>query len=122
MRYGIDVHGVADTKKRFFALFTQRAIANGHAVHIITGNMRTPEIEEELAENGIEYTHFYSVSDKLLEDGKETHWTSPNDPWFPANEWNTAKAAYCAEQGIDLHFDDSETYGQYFKTLFVKVV
>lgn len=122
MKYGIDIHGVADTKKLFFARFSERAIANGHEVHIITGNMRTPEIEKELSGYGIEFTHFFSVSDTLLADGKETHWTSPNDPWFKAEEWNKAKADYCKENKIDLHFDDSNDYGKYFETPYVKVV
>lgn len=122
MKFGIDLHNTADKKKKFFALFSQRAITNGHEIHLITGSMRTPEIEKELKDCGIQYTHFFSVSDKLLAGGKVTHWTSPNDPWFPVNEWNAAKAAYCAVWGIDLHFDDSESYGQYFKTLYVKVV
>lgn len=122
MKYGIDIHGVADTKKKFFAEFSKRAITNGHEVHIITGNMRTPEIEKELKEYGIQYTEFFSVSDKLLAEGKDTHWTSPNDPWFDKEDWNAAKAHYCKENNIILHFDDSDEYGKYFKTPYVKVV
>ena len=122
MRYGIDIHGVADTKKRFFALFSQRAIANGHEVHIITGNMQTAEIVDELISYGIVWTHFFSVSDALLKEGKATHWTSPNDPWFDANDWNRAKGAYCFTNGIHLHFDDSDEYDKHFLTPYVRVV
>jgi len=122
MKYGIDIHGVADTKRKFFAIFSQRAIANGHEVHIITGNMRTKEIEKELESYGINYTHFFSVSDILIENNKATHWSSPTDPWFEATDWNPTKAIYCKEHQIDLHFDDSNEYSKHFSTNYVKVV
>lgn len=32
--------------------------------------------------------------------------------------WNTAKAAYCKENGIDLHIDDSQIYQTCFLTPF----
>jgi hypothetical protein len=122
MKFGIDIHGVADKKKKFFAIFSQRAITNGHEVHIVTGSLRTPEIEKELHEYGIHYTHFFSISDKLLKECKVTHWTSPNNPWFHENDWNSAKGKYCSEQGIDLQFDDSLEYGKYFTSTYVRVI
>lgn len=122
MKFGIDFHGVADTKKKFFSEFTRRVVDNGGEVHIITGNMKTEEIFATLFEYGIVYTHFFSVSDKLLEEDKATHWTSPDDPWFEAEEWNGAKANYCKENQIDLMIDDSEEYGKYFVTPYLKVV
>ena len=30
--------------------------------------------------------------------------------------WNTAKAKYCAENGIDFHIDDSKAYAKWFIT------
>ena len=122
MKFGIDIHGVSDTKKKFFAIFSQRAISNGHEVHVVTGSQKTPETEKQLKEYGIQYKHFFSISDKLLSENKLTHWTGPGDPWFAADDWNPAKANYCKEQGIDLHFDDSNEYGKHFETLYVKVI
>ncbi|MFW6121141.1 MAG: hypothetical protein ACOC80_09630 [Petrotogales bacterium] len=122
LKIGLDIHKTIDAKPQFFAKFSQRSRANGHTIVIITGSMKTTEIENELAELGIEYDDFFSVSDFLLAKGKATHWSSPNDPWFKAEDWNRAKADYCRENQIDIHFDDSDEYGKYFTTLFVKVV
>jgi hypothetical protein len=122
MKYGLDIHGVSDTKKKFFSLFSQRAIANGHEVHVITGNMRTPQIEAELKEYGIHYTHFFGVADKLLADGKVAFWKDKDNPFFDEKDWNKVKGEYCAEQGINLHFDDSDEYRKHFTTLYLKVV
>lgn len=122
MKFGIDVHGVADTKKKFFAVFTQRAIANGHEVHIITGSQKTPELEKELYEFGIRYTAFFSIADRLLAEGREVFWKDKNNPYFKKEIWEDAKGKYCAEQAIDIHFDDSRDYQKHFTTLYVRVV
>ena len=91
MKIGLDIHKTIDAKPHFFSVFSRRVRANGHIIVIITGSMKTPEIEKELKDLGIEYDEFFSVSDYLIEKGKETHWTSPNDPWFEKEEWNKAK-------------------------------
>ena len=122
MKYGIDVHGVADTKKKFFALFSQRAITNGHEVHIITGSRETWQLKFELEKSGIKFTHFFSVADYLIEKGVEVHWADKDNPWFPEDDWNKTKGLYCKQEGIDIHFDDSKTYGKYFETLYMKVI
>lgn len=121
MKFGIDIHGTIDKMSKFFATFSQRAISKGHEVHIITGSIKTPEIEKQLKNWGIQYTHFFSVSDKLLSEEKVVYWKTPKDPFFNDDDWNSAKAKYCAEQKIDLHFDDSNEYGKFFITLYLKV-
>ena len=37
MKFGFDIHGVIDTKPRFYSKLTHRLIEMGHEVHIITG-------------------------------------------------------------------------------------
>jgi hypothetical protein len=122
MRFGIDVHRVADTKKKFFAIFTKRAIEKGHEVHIITGSQRTSEIEAELKEYGIQYTHFFSIADSLLAEGCAVSWKDKDNPFFDDVYWNDAKARYCESQKIDIHFDDSREYGKHFKTLYMRII
>jgi len=122
MKFGIDIHGVSDTKKKFFAIFSQRAISNGHEVHVVTGSQKTPETEKQLQEYGIQYTHFFSVSDSLIKEGVLVHWSDRHNPWFEDVYWNDAKAKYCKENQIDLHFDDSDEYGKHFETLYVRVM
>lgn len=122
MKFGIDIHGVADTKKKFFAIFTQRLIEAGHKVHIITGSQRTVQSENQLRDWGIRYTHFFSVADKLIAEGCVVHWKDKDNPFFDDVYWNDVKAKYCEQQKIDIHFDDSEEYGKHFKTLYVRVI
>ena len=122
MKFGIDIHGVADTKRKFFAIFTQRVIEQGHQVHIITGSQRTLKIENELNSYGIRWTHFFSVADKLIAEGCVVHWKDKDNPFFDDVYWNDTKGKYCEQQKIDIHFDDSNVYGKYFKTLYVRVI
>jgi len=122
MRFGIDIHGVADTKKKFFAKFSQRIVSQGFECHIITGSRRTNELENQLKDWGIQYTHFFSIADYLITQGKEVIWKTPNDPFFKSEDWDSTKAKYCEENKIDLMIDDSDVYGKFFKTLYVKVV
>ena len=121
LKIGLDIHGCIDKYPHLFERLSADWVRMGNEVHIITGNMKTPEIVKQLAEWKISYTHFYSVSDDLLAKGKATHWTSPNDPWFHADDWNPAKAKYCRDNQIDIHYDDSDEYGKHFTTPFVKV-
>lgn len=122
MRIGLDIHGTIDKKPKFFAVFTQRAIANGHFVYVITGSQKTKELELQLKDWGIQYTHFFSIADSLIAEGVIVHWKDKDNPWFDECYWIDAKAKYCARQGIDLMIDDSETYGKYFTTLYAKVI
>ena len=43
----------------------------------------------------------------MLEDGRF---------WVPEEMWNVQKAAYCLENDIDIHLDDSVEYLKEFKT------
>lgn len=122
MKYGLDIHGVCDTKTKFFAIFSQRAIANGHECHIITGSQRTKANENFLKDLGIQYTHFFSISDYLLKEGCVAFWKDKDNPFFSEEVWNDAKANYCKRNKVDIHFDDSDEYGKFFTTLYMRVI
>jgi hypothetical protein len=122
MRIGLDIHGTIDAKPKFFANFSQRIVSLGFECHVITGSRRTPEIEQQLKDFGIQYTHFFSIADHLLLQGKEVFWKDKDNPFFCDEDWNCVKANYCAEQKIDLMIDDSDEYGKFFKTLYMRVI
>lgn len=123
MKFGLDIHGTITKKPKFFAEFSKRVISNGHEIHIITGSMRTPHLEEELKESGVIFTHFFSISDTLIAEHKKVTLKDKNNPVFDNELWNKSKAKYCDENNIDIHFDDSLEYGKYFTTtLYVRVV
>lgn len=43
-----------------------------------------------------------------------------NNPILENAVWDRTKAEYCAREEIDLHIDDSDVYGQYFTTSYLK--
>jgi len=120
-KIGVDVHGVLDDNP-FFKEMTALFVAAGHEVHIITGAQFNEHIENKFEkigiEKGVHYTHFFSISEYLLKKGTNVTWEDSDNPWFDEKSWNTAKADYCREQGIDIHFDDTEIYSKYFTTPF----
>lgn len=125
MKIGIDIHGVLD-KHPFFK---QMALAmcvhqNYNEVHIITGTsieLALKDLEKLEIVKDFHYTHLYSITDDLISRGIPVEWKDGNNPFFPYKEWDKAKAEYCAKHGIDIHFDDTEKYGEYFTTPFVLI-
>lgn len=122
LKIGLDIHNTIDAKPKFFAIFSQRLVEQGHLVFVITGSQKTPQIEKQLKDLGIRYTHFFSVADHLLLQGKEVFWKDKDNPFFCDEDWNCVKANYCAEQKIDLMIDDSDEYGKFFTTLYMRVI
>lgn len=123
LKIGIDIHGVID-KYPFFKEMAKCMLAGGHEIHIITGTTFT-KAKNDLRSIGmvstINYTNIFSVTDKLIANNIPVKWKTPNDPIFPDDIWNKAKADYCTANNIDIHFDDSDIYGLYFTTPYTKV-
>jgi len=120
-KVGIDIHGVLDAHP-FFKEMAALFVAAGHAVHIISGARFNDRVKNKFKKMGIEkgvhYTHYFSISDYLLEKNTDVRWEDPENPWFDDKAWNTAKSDYCREHGIDIHFDDTEVYSESFTTPF----
>lgn len=129
IKIGIDIHGVVDRYPEVFSFLTYSIIGNSsyfrgndNQIHIITGSSWNLEIEKFLNIINIYYTHHFSVTDYLLEKGEAVIWKDSKNPFFADDVWNKAKAEYCERNKINFHFDDSNTYGQYFKTTkYIKV-
>jgi hypothetical protein len=128
MKVGLDIHGVIDRYPEFFSFLTRTVLISlsirdtYNEIHIITGSSWTSEIKELLEKYEIYYTHYFSVTDYLLEKGEAVTWKDSKNPFFDNVVWNKAKAEYCDRNRIDFHFDDSDSYGQYFKTTkYIKV-
>lgn len=123
LRIGIDIHGVMDSNI-FFKIMARIMLAEGHEIHIITGSL-TKKAKKDLQGRGmvagINYTTIFSIADTLLERGIEVTWKDPDNPVFPDDDWNQAKAIYCEENEIDIHFDDSDIYGLYFTTPYAQI-
>lgn len=123
MKIGLDQHGVLDNIP-LFKVIGELLVSAGHEVHIITGKQWNA-IKYELSQNnifeGIHYTHHFSITDYLLQNGHSVRWEDQFNPWFDTNSWNPVKGNYCFEHNIDVHFDDTEVYADFFNTpIFIR--
>lgn len=126
MKLGFDLHGVLDDLPDTIKTLTYLVIKSGGEVHIITGSTTKRAIEEleELGlEKGSHFTHVQGLPDYLNMKGKVP--VGFNERFqnneFSDLDWNSAKAQYCRENNIDLHFDDTIEYGDYFTTPFARL-
>lgn len=121
MRFGFDVHGVIDALPETFAELTETLVQRGHEVHILTGSMWTDEIEKQLKDMGVVWTHKFSISDYRIAQGRDVTFDANGRPWMTADLWDSAKAEYCREKDINLHLDDTKRYNDFFTTPFARV-
>jgi hypothetical protein len=119
MRLGLDLHGVLDYNPQFFSEFTACLVNNGHDVHVITGEKDTPTLRNKLDFLGIKYTHLFSIISYHLSIGTSVWYKDFDNPFLDEETWNRTKADYCEREKIDMHIDDSEVYGRYFRTPFL---
>lgn len=115
MKIGLDLHGVVDARPEFFKDLTKLFVDNGHEVHIITGAQSDLELPKIQA-LGISYTHLFSIVDHHIALGTPIRWDDKKNPHLDAYLWDKTKAEYCSKNSIDLHIDDSDVYGYFFKT------
>lgn len=118
MKIALDIHGVCDTNPKFFKELTRLFISNGHEVHILTGRRVKDGALDEIEELGLEYTHFFSITDYHHDKGTEVNDDENGDPWIDDIAWDRSKGDYCKRNNIDFCIDDTERYGQYFETPF----
>lgn len=118
LKFGFDLHGVLDKYPELRNLANKLAEA-GHEVHVITGSHWRRELEDYIRwELGVNFTHFFSIADYHREKGTPM-WYEGDNPFMGPEHWNPTKGEYCKREGIFLHFDDSEKYGEHFeKTIY----
>lgn len=124
MKIGFDLHGVLDNPKvsPFFSIISRLLIDEGHEIHIITGAEDTPTLRDELRRSGVKWTHIFSITDYHKELGTPIIRDELGRPWMDPEIWNPAKGEYAMRVGIDIHFDDSFTYGKFFQTTYCCVM
>ena len=125
-KLGLDMHGVIDAMPEFFSFLTDSFIKNGAEVHIITGGRWDLEFEKQLNDFGIKWTNKFSVYDYLKESdaeviGKVQFPDGTIQKKFKNEDWDSVKAQYCKENGIDLHIDDTLIYNDFFSTPFARL-
>jgi hypothetical protein len=115
-KIGLDVHGVITEHPEFLANQAKKIVEAGHQVHIMTGSRLGAKLEEQLLsygfQKGIHYTHFFSITDHLIETGVEVTFKD-GMPFADALPWNMAKGEYAILNELDCLWDDSPVYGRY---------
>ena len=119
LKIGLDIHGICDANPEFFSELSRLFVNAGHEIHIITGRRVSDGAIEEIESLGLSYTHFFSISDYHVEIGTKVWEDDENNPWLEGELWDRTKGDYCAKHQIDFHIDDTERYGDYFKTTFM---
>lgn len=121
LKIGLDLHGVSDKLPDFFSEMSRLFIEAGHEIHIMTGELITPKLHEQLENCNIHYTHLFSISQHHKDIGTKMWFDENNTPWIDKDLWNETKGKYAEEHGLDITFDDTEIYAEYFRTPFVFV-
>lgn len=119
MKLGLDLHNVIDREPLTFSIISQLLVRRGHEVHVITGEELSSRLTSVLEQLRISYTHLFSISSYHKSIGTEIRYDENNTPWMDQEIWNVTKAWYCNKHRINLHIDDSEVYGKYFKTPYL---
>ena len=125
-KVGLDLHGVTDALPDFFAFLTDSIVKNGGEVHILTGGSWTQELESQLLDYGIKWTHKFSVYDHLIKVdtkivGEIQFPDGTIQKKFEDGAWDKVKAEYCREHSISLHIDDTLIYNDFFSTPFFRL-
>jgi len=116
MKLGLDLHGVLDINSKDFVKIAKKIKDEGGEVHIITGSSITEEVLNIVKTSGIDYDYIVSIQDELLKLHKPISYNEYKRPVFIDSLWNEFKAQYCKNNNIDLHYDDTDKYIEYFST------
>jgi len=123
MVLGLDFHGVIDKYPKVYGELSRIVMMTGGQVYVITGTKVTPEFKRALESFGIVYTDILSIVDYHLSIGTLVTYDGVGNPWLDDLTWDKTKADFCEKYKVDLHIDDSKTYGKYFtgKTKYLLV-
>lgn len=119
LKIGIDLHGVSDAYPTFFSELTRLFIDAGHEITLMTGELVTPALYEQLEKCGISYTTLYSISQYHKDINTPMTFDEKGTPWIDQDLWVKAKGKYAEENGLDIVLDDTEEYGSHFSTPFL---
>lgn len=114
LKIGVDFHGVITANPNFFSTFTQEAVSRGWEIHVITGGPGQV-VCKMLDDWKISYTTVFAILDFYAALNKVTY-KKNNEFHIEDKLWNSAKALYCEENGINIHIDDSTIYKKWFST------
>lgn len=118
-KMGFDLHGVVDAMPNEYRKIMGDLMRCGWEIHILTGAPWEKE-QMTLEELQIPFTHFFSIVDHHRAIGTPIQWDEKGNAHLDDYLWNQTKAVYCKVHKISVHFDDSDIYGMFFKTPYVR--
>ena len=117
-KISFDFHGVINTAPEFFSALLRELRLNKMRIYVVSGGPRE-YIVQYLAEHKIPYDVLWCIFDYF--NAKEKVEVAADGSFHIDDTlWNAAKSEYCAREKIGLHIDDSEIYGQYFTTPYLR--
>lgn len=126
MKVSFDLHGVLNDLPDVFQFLTEAIIDKGGEVHIITGSTTEKallELEELGFKEGLNFTKVVGLPNYLEDLGCVSIGVNRQfgNLEYSDTDWNSAKGYYCKQNEINLHFDDTLEYGEYFLTPFARL-
>jgi len=125
-KLGLDFHGVVDAIPSSFAFLSNAVVNAGGEVHILTGSSWTEGLTKYLKDNGINWTHSFSIYDYLVRSeeqviGEIQFPDGTIQKKFRDAAWDNVKGIYCRKHDISLHIDDTLIYNDHFSTPFARL-
>jgi hypothetical protein len=119
-KIGFDFHGVINKDPGLFSYLTNK-LSETNKIYILTGGMKK-DVINDLENWKIKYHYFFSISDHLISLNEKVKFKDDKNPFFDDNIWNRQKGLFCKENKIDLHFDDTSIYEEYFDQNITKFI
>lgn len=117
----LDIHWVIDELPDFFSFLSRAIVDAWWEVFILTWIHWSDKIEEDLKKKWIVWTDHFSISDYHRKIWTQMVYKSENHPFIEDKLWDSSKAEYCKQNGIDLCIDDSAKYNDYFETPYCQL-
>jgi len=126
MIFAFDMHGVLDALPKVFSFLTNAIMNAGGEIHIVTGGTWSKELEKQLQDANIAWTHKFSAYDHLIETkvpitGEISFPDGTIQKKFEDGYWDKVKGEYCLKHNICLHIDDTLIYNEHFTTPFARL-
>lgn len=122
MRIAFDLHGVIDKYLDLYKQFMKHLKSKNVEIYIVSGppmQQLAKELEVLELVQGVHYDRMISVVDFLKEYFPEVKWRQDykGNWWTNEDDWWASKDLICREYKIDILFDDSPGYGEYFEDI-----
>ena len=124
MIIAFDVHGVLDTYEHFRTMLSCFRKLPDYSIYLISGSLFDSEMQNVLGEHNIKFDKYFSITQELLSaNPKLINWVN-GKPYAKEYLWDSMKAIICQREKVDILYDDSPKYGQYFRgidTTYIEV-